>query len=87
MENIVKISLDTSKIEKQVGETIELLKTRFSEGVPDRTLDKLKGLFPDIILGKFAATPGTGDVGKLTFSPSLGSKFEEFLAALRAGEI
>jgi hypothetical protein len=82
VDHLVTLSADVSKLEEQIAELLSC----FPDGIPHELIGDVEKLFSSVILGEFTTTFGADKVIRYLFCPRFGSRFEDFLAAIRANK-
>jgi hypothetical protein len=85
MQN-VELSFDTSEIDAQLHELCLLLKSRFSEGIPDLVLSDLQSLCVDVVLSNGGTTRSAGGSLEILQRLRFRFSFEDLRAALLTGK-
>ena len=80
------LAFDTSAIQCQLSELIELLKSRFSESIPDEFIRYVQSLSLDVIFLERSSAVCTDGSRSIIQGISFGSGFERLRAALLAGD-
>lgn|ERR1700690_496892 len=81
-----RVLLDVEVLKTQIDTLMDLALSRFPDGVPDEFIHNLLGLGSEILFGESVSALGTDGVSEITFRLQFGSRFEDFLSALRAVE-
>lgn len=81
-----RLRFHTAALSGQLNELIELLKTRFPEGIPSQIISDLQGLSLDIVLSHHSSAVIADGTVEVLKGLRFGSRFEDFRAALLAGK-
>jgi hypothetical protein len=82
----VRLRFDTAALLGQLNEPIELLKTRFPEGIPNQIISDIQGLSFDIVLSNYGSAVIADGTVEVLQGLRFGSRCEDFRAALLAGK-
>jgi hypothetical protein len=82
--DLVTLKFDATLIKKQLDELIELLHSRFPDGVRNDLISKILKLSSDVCLGNCVVTTGTNDTKEIIQSLYFGDSFENLIRALWA---
>lgn len=83
---VMTLSLDTTLLDEKIAQLTELLKARFTEGLPDCIDSHLTGLCDDIVFVERPPAVDTGGFGKFIQRVDFGGSFDVLTAAIRAGD-
>jgi hypothetical protein len=85
-QNNCSFFLDTSEAKNQLDEFMELLKTRFPDGVPSEIFSNLTSLTLDVVFTEGRSTVGANGTIKVFQGFRFGSRFERLRTAVLTGE-
>ncbi|RAW93947.1 MULTISPECIES: hypothetical protein [unclassified Photorhabdus] len=83
-KRVVQILIDTILIEEKLSELTKLVNSRFPNGFPDKFDSVLLGLSDDLIFIDRVTAINANGITHIIQRVDFGSRFNDFVAALRA---